>query len=69
VVVADFNADGKRDVAIPGVTDSKMPTESNDAIAVWIRDGRGGLREAPGSPYPGGGGSSVSIGAADLNAD
>lgn len=57
---ADFNGDGKPDVVTTDL--------DQDAVTILLGDGKGGLVEAPGSPFPAGDGPwSVAIG--DINGD
>lgn len=57
---ADFNKDGKPDVV---TTDLDM-----NAVTILLGDGKGGFREAPGSPFPAGV-FPWSVAVADINGD
>ena len=57
---ADFNHDGKPDIV---ATDMDI-----DAVSIPLGDGKGGLRDAPGSPFPAGA-SPWSVAVDDVNKD
>ncbi len=57
---ADFNKDGKPDVV---TTDQDI-----NAVTILLGDGKGGFREAPGSPFPAGG-APWSLAIDDVNRD
>jgi hypothetical protein len=59
-VVADFNEDGRLDVASPNFTD--------DVVDVFLGDGRGGVAIGPGSPWAVGA-SAAGAATGDFNGD
>jgi FG-GAP-like repeat/FG-GAP repeat len=60
VVVADFNGDGKADLAIAN--------NGSNNVTVLLGDGNGGFTAATGSPFPAGNGP-ASLAVADFNGD
>jgi tetratricopeptide (TPR) repeat protein len=63
IAVADFDRDGNLDIAVTNISDN--------TVSVFLGDGKGGFKAAPGSPFllPGGAQGPVAIVAQDFNND
>jgi FG-GAP-like repeat len=61
VAIADFNRDGRADVAVAN--------GSSGDVSVLLGDGRGGLGPAPRSPFPSGGNGPNAVATGDFNGD
>ncbi|WP_363321613.1 FG-GAP-like repeat-containing protein, partial [Polycladomyces subterraneus] len=61
ITTADFNGDGKPDLAVTN--------QSSDTVSVFLGNGAGGFTPAPGSPFSSGGNRPTGITTADFNGD
>ncbi len=71
LAVADFNRDGRPDMAVAdwGCAYGCSGQDPGNNVAVLLSDGAGGFTAAPGSPFETGGASPNSIAAGDFNGD
>jgi hypothetical protein len=61
IALEDFNDDGKMDLA--------LVNSASSTLSVWLGNGDGSFRPAPGSPGPSGGSTPAAVVSGDLNGD